>query len=87
MQLSRDGVGRAVLLQAVLCFGLLWLLDAADESPDQFALPDFSIYHTKYECLGELATAFPLFICNEDAGSICITHICWVMQGSGVRGG
>lgn len=47
MQLRRNGVGRAVLLQSALCFGLLWLLEAADESPDQFALPDFSIYHTK----------------------------------------
>ncbi|CAL8466007.1 g5543 [Coccomyxa elongata] len=54
MQRRRNGVGRAVLLQSALCFGLLWLLEAADESPDQFALPDFSIYHTKDQVFEEV---------------------------------
>ena len=50
MQAGRDGVGRAMLLQGLLCFVLILLQsEAADESSDQFALPDFSIYHTKYD--------------------------------------
>lgn len=50
------------MLQACFCFGLLfWKLEAI-EDPPQFAMPDFSLYHTKWA-----ASAVVLLNCNENA--------------------
>jgi hypothetical protein len=69
MQAGRDGVGRAVLLQGLLCFALIFFQsEASNESADQFAMPDFSIYHTKYDSCPDHLKKYLLLV-------ECLCHI------------